>query len=215
MIDGILAVTHPDLYQSSQVLMEKITRDHDQSRGVMPVWPTCFTSVQIIVNRLSLRHRDISGIPGWFDLLLSLGTYGETAVLELRGLGISLPYDSGTIVPISSKLVMHGVPAVPRDRVCYAFYMSREIFKSFKVPAAGMAKIVHVFPQEEVVESPPRVTLIDEQTARRLGHVQDYGLKGSRTHGSSTAGIEGDAVAFRESVSDADDVLDASMPLDK
>ena len=83
LLDGILAVTHPELYESSQVLMDKIIRHHDQSRAVMPLWPSCFTAVDVIVNRSCPRHRDLTGAPGWHDILLTFGTYHEKAILEL------------------------------------------------------------------------------------------------------------------------------------
>uniref|UniRef100_A0A5K1K6H8 Cell surface hydrophobicity-associated protein n=1 Tax=Ganoderma boninense TaxID=34458 RepID=A0A5K1K6H8_9APHY len=139
LLDGIHAVTHPNLYRAAQDLMVKLSTKHAPSMSLMKTWPSTFTSVQVIANRQTPWHRDMSAIPGWLDLLLTIGTYGETAVLELKGLGISLPYDSGSVVSISSNILLHGAPMVSGDRICYAFYMNKAVFESFKVPLPGMA----------------------------------------------------------------------------
>ena len=66
----------------------------------------------------------------------------QDAVLEVRNLGISLPYDSGSIVSLSSKLLLHGVPKVAGDRLCYALYFNKAVFESLKIPLPGMATCV-------------------------------------------------------------------------
>ncbi|PIL28433.1 hypothetical protein GSI_08467 [Ganoderma sinense ZZ0214-1] len=134
ILDGILAMTHPKLYEAAQKATETIWREHSDSRAIMATWPSCFSALQVIINRSTLGHCDCHGAPGWFDLLVTLGTYGKKAVLELHGLGISLPYNAGTIVPLSSKLLLHGVPKVRGERVCYAFYMHSAILGHFNVP---------------------------------------------------------------------------------
>ncbi|PIL26691.1 hypothetical protein GSI_11218 [Ganoderma sinense ZZ0214-1] len=122
ILDGILAITHPTLHAAAQELMGAIWREHAESRAIMATWPVCFSSLQVIINRATLGHRDRHGEPGWFDLLVTLGTYGKASVLELRGLGISLPYGVGSIVPLASKLLLHGVPKfkVAVEDVTYA-----------------------------------------------------------------------------------------------
>ena len=143
LLDGILAVEHPELYAAAQDLMAKLSTAHAPSMFLMQTWPTSFTSVQVISNRQTPWHRDLSSKPGWLDLLLSLGSYGQDAVLEVRTLGISLPYDSGTVASLTSKLLLHGVPKVGRDRLCYALYLNKTIFESLNVPLPGMATSSH------------------------------------------------------------------------
>lgn len=141
LLDGILAVVHPQLYRSAISLMEKLFADHSPSRAVMAHWPSCYSAVQIIANREAVRHRDVSAAPGWLDLLLTLGSYRETAVMELWNLGASVPYDSGSIVLLSARLIVHGVPKVPTDRVCLAFYMDEQVFDWAKAEKAGMSNL--------------------------------------------------------------------------
>ncbi|PIL25435.1 hypothetical protein GSI_13325 [Ganoderma sinense ZZ0214-1] len=83
VLDGILAITHPGLYDAARAVAETIWQKRGTSHSLMELWPTCFSSIQVIANRGTPRHRDNSALPGWLDLLLSLRTYGENGVLEL------------------------------------------------------------------------------------------------------------------------------------
>ena len=183
LLDGILAVTHPDLYRSAQELMAKLSTDHAPSNHLMQAWPSCFTAVQVISNRLSPWHRDLSSMPGWYDLLLTLGSYGETAVLELPSLGVAVPYDSGSGVLITSKLLLHGVPRVPMDRICYAFYMRRAVFEWFEVPLAGMAT---------AVPKASQATPADLEPPNGEDGGEDVGHRGENERGDTDGGIEDD-----------------------
>lgn len=186
MLDGILAVTHPELYQASQDLMAKIWRNHGVSWPVLSIWPSCFTSLQVIANRSTPGHRDNNAHPGWLDMLLTLGMYGKRAVLELRGLGISLPYAAGSIVPITAQLLLHAVPEVRGDRICYAFSMHSDLFTRFKVPLVGMASVL-ISEDEEGVEagSQGRLSRLAQGISNRLSSVASSvpgGSAASRNH---------------------------------
>ena len=139
LVDGILAVISPELYASAQELMVKLCTAHAPSIFLMQTWPSCFSSIEVISNRQTPWHRDLSSMPGWPDILLSVGSYGENAVLEVPTLGISLPYDSGSVVPMTTKLLLHGAPRVVGDRVCYAFYLKKAVFESLEIPLVTMA----------------------------------------------------------------------------
>lgn len=137
LLDGILAVTHPSLYRAALALNRTIMEDHPACTSAMSQWPFCFNAAHIVVNRSTPLHRDTSSRPEWFDLLLSLGTYGRTAVMAMRTLGICVPYDAGSVVTLSSQLVLHGVPEVPPDRICYALLMSDAVHEWFGQEAPG------------------------------------------------------------------------------
>lgn len=144
LLDGILAVTHPELYRVSQELIRNILAEGTRASEVMRLWPTSFNSVQFIINRLSLLHRDKNTRAGWVDLLLTLGTYGQKALLELHNLGVSVPYDSGTIAVLCSRVIRHGVARVEGDRLCYALYMVENVHTHFGMSVPGFAHINEV-----------------------------------------------------------------------
>nr|VWP01972.1 Sigma-70 region 2 [Ganoderma boninense] len=139
LLDGILAVTHPALYQEALAVAEEVYRKHGACRATLSIWPSAFNSVQVISNRSTPVHRDVGGRAGWLELLLTLGRYGETGILELRTLGVSVPYSSGSVAMLCSRQVLHGVPTVPGDRVCYAWYMNKHLFKKVKADLPGKA----------------------------------------------------------------------------
>ena len=114
--------------------MQQLLRN-GQARSVVSEWPSVFHAVHIIVNRETLYHRDSNGCPGWYDLLLSLGTYGEEAVFSVRTFGVSLPYDTGSVVMLCSRIVAHAVPAVPADRICLAWLMKDNILSYYDIAA--------------------------------------------------------------------------------
>lgn len=74
-------------------------------------------------------------------MLLSIGTYGPTAVMAMPTLGVSVPYDTGSAVLISARVVVHGVPEVPPDRICYALLMCDAVHEWFSQEAAGWSQM--------------------------------------------------------------------------
>ena len=138
LLDSILTVTHLELYRESQAVAEKVFRDYGTCRSLISQWPSCYSSVQVIVNRATPIHRDPSGRAGWLELLLTLGTYGDTVLLQLRNLGVSVPYSPGSVVLLCCRQILHGVPPVSfGERICYAFYMNKHLFKRAEVPLPG------------------------------------------------------------------------------
>ena len=141
LLDGILAVVQPELYHAAIALVEHMYATHSKCRAVLAQWPSCYSAVHVIVNRETVRHRDMSSGVGWLDILLTLGSYGETAVMEMRNLGVCVPYDAGTIVVLTGRLVVHGVPKVPTDRICLAWYMDEKVFDFFEMEHVSPAKL--------------------------------------------------------------------------
>lgn len=121
LMDGVIAVLHPELYRVVRERHATLHPDDAALRAFLDAWPSSYHGAQMIVNRETIMHRDQNGLPGWLDALLSVGTYGDKAVLALGTFGASVPYDSGSLVMVSSRVVLHGVPAVPPDRICLAW----------------------------------------------------------------------------------------------
>lgn len=141
LLEGVLRVVHPRLRKSSQNVAAHILGSDPICGNAMMDWPSSFQKIQIISNRQSIYHRDISGLPGWFDFLLTLGTYGQQGVLSLLNLGVSLPYRSGTLVALVASAVIHGVPEVQPDRLCYALFMCKHLFQYYKQDDAGWSTV--------------------------------------------------------------------------
>lgn len=123
LVDGVLAVLHPELFRAVRERHATLHTLDAASRMFVDSWPSFYHAAQVIVNREAIMHRDISSLAGWLDALLSVGNYGQQAVFSMGTLGASVPYDSGSLVMVSSRAVLHGVPAVPPDRICVAWLL--------------------------------------------------------------------------------------------
>ena len=142
LLDGILAVTHPELYDAGRKLMHRLYCEMGAaSRELVDAWPSVYHAVHIIVNRATVYHRDTNGLPGWYDMLVSVGDYGEEGVLSLKSLGASIPYDSGTVVLICSRIISHGAPVVPPDRICYAWLMKEDVLAHYDAGEPGWSTL--------------------------------------------------------------------------
>lgn len=127
LLGSLLWLLHPRLARRTCEIMERIRQNTlkepclEVTGRTSPWWPTPFTAMGIISNKESLPHRDWKGDPQFYDLLTTLGTY-QNGRFKVPGLGIHLQYNPGTVVAICGKLLMHAVPPVEGDRVCFAQY---------------------------------------------------------------------------------------------
>lgn len=109
---------------------EEIFRQHENSS----YWDSPFTAMQIIVNRLTLPHRDKGGCQTHYDLLLSAGTHTD-ATLHLRELNVHLSYPPGTLSAICGKVLMHEVPDWGKgERICLAHFIKDDVHARFNLP---------------------------------------------------------------------------------
>jgi hypothetical protein len=74
----------------------------------LPTWPTIFSDIDVIANRLTPRHTDKGGAFTFYDHLISFGG-GHNAVLLLDDLHAEFRYLSGTSVLFSGKALNHSV----------------------------------------------------------------------------------------------------------
>ncbi|KAG2059843.1 hypothetical protein BDR06DRAFT_865312, partial [Suillus hirtellus] len=75
-------------------------------------WPSIFSGLEIIVNRVTLSHRDPGGSPSLYDLLVSLEK-GHVAKLTLADVEAELDYFPGTMVFISGIILEHSTSVGP------------------------------------------------------------------------------------------------------
>lgn len=128
LLHAILAIAHPEQYECLIQAADAVSTITPRCDDVLNIWPFPHTTVQIISNRGTPYHRDRASADSLLDFLLTMGHYGKAAVLDMKSLGISVPYGAGSVVALLSRLVSHGVPKV-EDRVCYAFYTNDAILR--------------------------------------------------------------------------------------
>ncbi|KAG2340047.1 hypothetical protein BDR05DRAFT_853957, partial [Suillus weaverae] len=69
-------------------------------------WPLIFSGLEVIINWVTLSHRDPSGAPTLYNLLVSLGI-GHTATMKLVDVQAELDYFPRTMLYISGKVLEH------------------------------------------------------------------------------------------------------------
>ena len=135
LLSAILHVTHPDLYEAGKMSPSRMCI-HPTIAAALSTWPTVFNNVHVISNRVTPFHRDTSGIPSWYDLLMSVGPYNR-AELVLQNIGVQIGYKPGTMAFICSQVVHHGVGQVDEDCICYSWFMAEAVHRNFEVPSVS------------------------------------------------------------------------------
>lgn len=127
LYNAVLRVIHPLHYKTSLNCLLRLHNTHHES--ALENWGTVFNALSVISNRETPYHRDNQSRHQWYDLVTTFGTYPD-ARLSLPGLGIELPYHSGTISAFSGRVLRHGVREAegrPGDRLCLVYYMRESV----------------------------------------------------------------------------------------
>ena len=103
--NAITGAIAPDLFEAGSTAISKV---HGKTRALpksVPVsrWPSIFSGLEVIANRLTLPHRDSGGAPSHYDMLMSLGI-GHDAIFSIKDLGANLDYFPDTMCFISGKV---------------------------------------------------------------------------------------------------------------
>ena len=112
---------------------EKLFSWHD----VVTEWPSIFSGIEVISNRITLPHRDPKAAPTMYDFLVSAGTHSE-AWLDLQDVNARLAYNPGTVVALCGKVLRHGVERwIGGERVCIAHFVRDAVHQRLKLPCPG------------------------------------------------------------------------------
>ena len=99
LANAILSIVHPDLHQVGFEANQayEASTESDKPRD----WPSVYSGIDIIVNRLTPPHCDAGGTASSYDLLISLGE--GHADLHLTDLGAQLKYWPGTLAFLTGR----------------------------------------------------------------------------------------------------------------
>lgn len=130
-LDAVLRVVHPELWTANIAAAEKLVQQLPSSA---PSWPTSFTGMDLIVNRVTPPHLDGGGAVTFYDHLLSLG-FSHQATLALEDLEAEFAYGPGTSVFLTGKVLTHSVPAWSGgERVVIAHYSKDDVHDRLGIP---------------------------------------------------------------------------------
>ncbi|KAG2029992.1 hypothetical protein BDR03DRAFT_1017653 [Suillus americanus] len=135
--NAITAAVAPDLFKAGSTAISDILQELSSNQDSLPPasrWPSIFSGLEVIVNRVTLSHRDAGGSPTLFDLLVSLGT-GHTATMKLADVQAELDYFPGTMLYIAGRVLEHSVgPWVDGERFVIAHFMRDKVHDRMGVP---------------------------------------------------------------------------------
>lgn len=135
LLNIILAIIHPDLYQNAHDALKALQANPEASYAHR--WASVFSGISVISNRITPPHKDRSSDPRWYDILSNLGNF-EQSYLDLVDLGAHFLYKKGTVIPFCGNLLKHAVQDWGRgDRICYAHFMRKGVISQFTESLAG------------------------------------------------------------------------------
>ncbi|KAG1866102.1 hypothetical protein F4604DRAFT_1905032 [Suillus subluteus] len=117
--NAITATVAPDLFQAGVTTFSETIKEvqrPNKKPALVDSWPSIFSGLEIIANRVTFSHRDSGGSPTLFDLLVSLDLQAE------------LDYSPGTMVYVSGRVLEHSVgPWLNGERLVIAHFMKDAI----------------------------------------------------------------------------------------
>lgn len=136
--NAITAASAPDLFEVGSSAMSKVLQEVTSLKRLKSTavsgWPSIFSGLEVIVNRVTLSHRDPGGSATLQDMLVSLGT-GHTAKITLPDVRAELDYFPGTMLFISGLVLEHAVgPWDGGERFVIAHFMKDKVHDRMGVP---------------------------------------------------------------------------------
>lgn len=124
LLNAVLQIVHPEMYEASSKAASLLLQELDSP---LPTWPTVYSCVDIIANRLTPQHVDRGGALSFYDHLISLGE-SHDARFELDDFKAVFAYQLGTSVLFPGKVLAHSVPEWSQgERLVIAHYAKDNI----------------------------------------------------------------------------------------
>ncbi len=122
------------MYKANQTAASSLLQDLGEQCFI---WPTVYTGLDVIANRLTPEHRDKGGANTFFDHLVNLG-WDKDVQLCVKELDARFAYGPGTCILFSGKAFTHSVTACSEERVMLAHYSKEAIHHRLKVARPAM-----------------------------------------------------------------------------
>lgn len=129
-VNLVASLIDPTLYDVAQKALDEI-RKSSLCRTWANDWPSIFTAICVVANRVTPPHQDKQGTSRFYDILASLGTC-KGARIRLSDIGADIIYDPGTLVSFAGRSFTHEVPHWEGgERICYAYFLREEVLRRF------------------------------------------------------------------------------------
>ena len=106
----------------------------------LDLWPSCFTAMQVIPNRISPEHRDRGGAYNAMDVVATIGDF-TGGHLEFPGLGMEFWQTPGSVSGFLGRALRHKVREFQGDRVSFAWFVKDDVWVSQRAPEPMWAEL--------------------------------------------------------------------------
>lgn len=150
LINATMSLISPAVCAIADRAMDQIKNDPLVGQHLdftVQYWPSRFTGISALSNRVMPFHRDKGGLWSIYDLLLSSGTHtGEW--LDVPDINVRFQYMPGTVVALCGKVLQHGVSDwIQGDRVCFVHFLKETVLqklcKSQLIDLVGTMPNIH------------------------------------------------------------------------
>lgn len=136
ILNAIAALVCPGLYSIATRAIGKLKHE-DHVKTPHPhaqLWPSFFSGIEVISNRVTPIHRDSKSAPPVYDFLVSAGTH-TNAWLDLPDVKARLLYNPCTVVAVCGKVLRHGVESWEGgERLCFAHFIRDAVHDRLQLP---------------------------------------------------------------------------------
>lgn len=126
----------PELYSLGNEAIRKLKTEPylEKPHENVQLWPSFFSGIEVITNRITPLHRDPQAAPPVYDFLVSAGTHKE-AWLDLPDVRARVEYKPGTVIAVCGKVLRHGVAAWDGgERICLAHFIRDNVHNRLQLP---------------------------------------------------------------------------------
>ena len=114
------------VYETMASKPEVYLKDGSKFREVLKTWCNPFSGLALICNRKTPLHRDNNSRYCWYDILATLGTYGNLSI-DIPAIGMKFSYKPGTMMAIAGRAFTHGVDMADGERICFAYFIRDKV----------------------------------------------------------------------------------------
>ena len=136
LVNTIYSACSQEMYQIASEAINLLTYGnvlHKWHENV-DLWVSCFSGIQVIVNRVTPAHRDTGGCAQAYDLLVSAGTH-TSANIHIHDVQANMTYSPGTVVLVCGRVLRHEVSTWHGgERICIAHYIHDNVHERLGLP---------------------------------------------------------------------------------
>lgn len=133
----------PELYSLGNKAITKLKTEPylEKPHENVQLWPSFFSGIEVIANRMTPIHRDAHAAPPVYDFLVSAGTHTE-AWLDLPDVNARVEYKPCTVIAVCGKALRHGVAGwVGGERICIAHFIRDNVHNRLQLPRPDWVSI--------------------------------------------------------------------------